>query len=56
MAKLDQKFSKGSKSKFKMDYDDDFQDFGNASRKKRRRVTRQRYDSPEFSNFDYDEY
>ncbi|GAL02408.1 hypothetical protein ACFFLZ_04350 [Photobacterium aphoticum] len=48
MAKLDQKFAKGSKSKNKFDFEDDFQDFDQQSRKKKRRVARQRDAFPEY--------
>ncbi|WP_170111211.1 hypothetical protein [Photobacterium sanctipauli] len=52
MAKLDQKFSKGLKSKQKFNFEDDFQDFGQHSRKKKRRIARQRDTFPEY-NDDY---
>ncbi|WP_181314969.1 hypothetical protein [Photobacterium phosphoreum] len=54
MAKLNQKFHKGSKSKLNSEFADDFQDLDQQSRgKKKRRVTRSRFDSPEYSDFDY---
>lgn len=40
MAKLDQKFSKGSK--FKFDDDEEMHDFHQPSKKKKRRIARQR--------------
>ncbi|WP_169753936.1 hypothetical protein [Photobacterium aquae] len=50
MAKLDQKFAKGSKSKFKSDFEDDLHDFNQGSRKKKRRVARQRDAYPEYED------
>lgn len=50
MAKLDQKFSKGSKSKHKFDFEDDFQDFDLSSKKKKRRTARQRDAFPEYDD------
>lgn len=50
MAKLDQKFSKGSK--FKHRFDEDFHDFNQPSKKKKRRIARQR---DEYSEY-YDEH
>jgi len=54
MAKLDEKFRKGSKSKFKSDFNDDFLDYNQQARKKKRRSTRQRQDSGEYIDFDYE--
>jgi len=53
MAKLDQKFSKGSKSKNKFDLEDDFRDFNQQPKKKKRRIARQREEYSEYddSNF-----
>ena len=53
MAKLDQKFSKGSKSKNKFDLEDDFRDFNQHPKKKKRRIARQREEYSEYddSNF-----
>lgn len=53
MAKLDQKFSKGSKSKHKFDLDDDFQDFNQQSKKKKRRIARQREEYSELDDYNY---
>ncbi|MDO6705934.1 hypothetical protein [Photobacterium sp. 1_MG-2023] len=54
MAKLDEKFRKGSKSKFKSDFEEDFFDYNEQARKKKRRPTRQRQDSGEYMDFDYE--
>ncbi|MFC1503444.1 hypothetical protein ACFL53_03720 [Pseudomonadota bacterium] len=51
MAKLDQKFHKNSKLKFEDEDKDDYQDFNQQERKRKRRLIRQRYDSPEYSDF-----
>jgi len=53
MAKLDQKFSKGPKSKHKSDFEDELQDFNPQSRKKKRRVARQRDEFPEYIDSSY---
>jgi hypothetical protein len=53
MAKLDQKFSKGSKSKHKFDLDDDFQDINQQSKKKKRRIARQREEYSELDDYNY---
>ncbi|MDO6499187.1 hypothetical protein [Photobacterium sanguinicancri] len=53
MAKLDQKFSKGSKSKCKFDGDNEFIDLDSQSKKKKRRPVRSRYDSPEYGDLDF---
>ena len=53
MAKLDQKFHKGSKSKFNSEFNDDFQDLNQSRNKKKRRMARSRFESPEYSDFDY---
>ncbi|WP_422768127.1 hypothetical protein ACOX9X_16095 [Photobacterium leiognathi subsp. mandapamensis] len=53
MAKLDQKFHKGSKSKFNSEFNDDFYDLKQSRNKKKRRVSRSRSESPEYSDFDY---
>ncbi|MBV1843249.1 MULTISPECIES: hypothetical protein [Photobacterium] len=50
MAKLDQKFSKRSKSKDKFDIEDEFSDFNQQSRKKKRRTTRHRDEYPEYDD------
>lgn len=50
MAKLDQKLGKGSKSKNKFDVEDDFHDFDQSSRKKKRRIARQRDAFPEYAD------
>ncbi|MGF1682209.1 hypothetical protein L4D09_12625 [Photobacterium makurazakiensis] len=50
MAKLDQKFSKGLKSKQKFDIEDNFQDFEQQSKKKKRRIVRQREEFPEYND------
>lgn len=50
MAKLDQKFSKGSKSKQKFGFEDDFQDLDLSSKKKKRRIARQRDAYPEYDD------
>lgn len=50
MAKLDQKFSKGSKSKQKFDFEGDFQDLDQSSKKKKRRIARQRDAYPEYDD------
>lgn len=53
MAKLDQKFHKGSKSKFNSEFNDDYQELNQSRNKKKRRITRSRFESPEYSDFDY---
>ncbi|MGF1692519.1 hypothetical protein [Photobacterium kagoshimensis] len=53
MAKLDQKFSKGSRSKSKFDGDNEFIDLNSQSKKKKRRPVRSRYDSPEYGDLDF---
>ncbi|MCW8328599.1 hypothetical protein MD588_07235 [Photobacterium sp. SDRW27] len=53
MAKLDQKFSKGSKSKQKLDFEDELQDFNQHSRKKKRRIARHRDEFPEYIDSSY---
>ncbi|WP_175577612.1 hypothetical protein [Photobacterium proteolyticum] len=53
MAKFDQKFSKGSKSKHKFDLDDDFRDFNQQSKKKKRRIARQREEYTEYDDYNY---
>lgn len=49
MAKLDQKFSKESKFKNKFDLEDDFRDYNQQPKKKKRRNVRQR---DEYSAYD----
>lgn len=50
MAKLDQKFSKGSKFKPKFDDDEDLSDFNQPSKKKKRRIARQRDEYQDFQD------
>ncbi|WP_198160243.1 hypothetical protein [Photobacterium sp. J15] len=53
MAKLDQKFSKGSRSKRKFEFEDDLREFNQNSRKKKRRTAKQRDEFPEYYDDSY---